>query len=193
MLKTALTNKSIEKGRALEAAEELQVVAALVKQRRDSIEQFEAAGRTELAEKERAEIAVLEQYLPPAASDDEIAAAVDAAVTATGADLGQGHGQGDESGDGRRWPARPSTAGGSTSWCAPGSPRSVVGRRKLFAVSTVYKFERPSQPLTILLGLPPQGRSPIFLPSGSGRRPDPVRACVLRFGRLCQIRSRPRA
>jgi uncharacterized protein YqeY len=85
MLKTALTARSIEKGRALEPAEDLQVVAALVKQRRDSIEQFAAAGRHELAAKERAEIAVLETYQPPAAGDDEIAAAVDAAVTATGA------------------------------------------------------------------------------------------------------------
>lgn len=85
MLKTALTAKSIEKGRALEPAEDLQVVAALVKQRRDSIEQFDAAGRAELADKERAEIAVLETYQPPAAGDAEIAAAVDAAITATGA------------------------------------------------------------------------------------------------------------
>ena len=85
MLKTALTNKSIEKSRALDAAEELQVVNALVKQRRDSIDQFEAAGRHELAAKERAEIAVLEAYLPPAASDDELVAAVDAAMTSTGA------------------------------------------------------------------------------------------------------------
>lgn len=85
MLKTALTNKSIEKGRALDAGEELQVVAALVKQRRDSIEQFTAAGRHELAAKEQAEIAVLETYQPPAAGDAEIAAAVDEAVTATGA------------------------------------------------------------------------------------------------------------
>ena len=68
MLKTALTNKSIEKGRALDAAEELQVVAALVKQRRDSIEQFEAAGRHELAAKEQAEIAVLET-LPAAGGE----------------------------------------------------------------------------------------------------------------------------
>ena len=85
MLKTALTTKSIEKGRALDAAEDLQVVAALVKQRRDSIEQFESAGRHELAAKERAEIAVLETYQPPAASDADIAAAVAAAVTSTGA------------------------------------------------------------------------------------------------------------
>jgi len=85
MLKTALTNKSIEKGRALEAAEELQVVSMLVKQRRDSIEQFTKGGRIDLADKEQAEIAVLDAYLPAAASDDEIAAAVTAAVAETGA------------------------------------------------------------------------------------------------------------
>lgn len=85
MLKTALTNKSIEKGRALEAAEELQVVAMLVKQRRDSIDQFTKGGRVDLADKEQAEIAVLDAYLPAAASDDEIAAAVAAAMTETGA------------------------------------------------------------------------------------------------------------
>ena len=65
--KTALINKSIEKKPALEPAEELQVVGALVKQRRDSIEQFQAAGRHELAEKEQAEIAMLDTYLPPSA------------------------------------------------------------------------------------------------------------------------------
>ena len=85
MLKTALTNKGIEKNKTLDPAEDLQVVNALVKQRRDSIEQFEAARRHELAAKERAEIAVLEAYLPPAASDDELVAAVDAAMTSTGA------------------------------------------------------------------------------------------------------------
>lgn len=85
MLKTALLNKSIEKRRDLEAAEELQVVGALVKQRRDSIEQFTAAGRHELAEKEQAEIAVLDAYLPPAASDEDLRAAVTAAIAATGA------------------------------------------------------------------------------------------------------------
>jgi len=85
MLKTALTNKSIEKGRALDPAEELQVVSMLVKQRRDSIEQFTAGNRPELAVKEQAEIEVLETLLPPAASADEVAAAVEQAVTDTGA------------------------------------------------------------------------------------------------------------
>jgi uncharacterized protein len=85
MLKTALTNRSIERARALDGAEELQVVAMLVKQRRDSIEQFTAGNRPDLADKERAEIVVLETYLPAPASDDEIASAVDAAVAETGA------------------------------------------------------------------------------------------------------------
>ena len=85
MLKTALTNKSIEKGRALEAAEELQVVSQLVKQRRDSIEQFTRGGRKDLADKEQAEIVILDTYLPPSASDDEIGTAVAAAITETGA------------------------------------------------------------------------------------------------------------
>jgi uncharacterized protein YqeY len=85
MLKTALTNKSIEKGRALDAAEELQVVSMLVKQRRDSIEQFTKGGRQDLADKEQAEIGVLTGYLPAAASEEEVAAAVSAAIAETGA------------------------------------------------------------------------------------------------------------
>jgi uncharacterized protein len=63
----------------------LQVVASLVKQRRDSIEQFTKGGRTDLAEREQAEIAVLEAYLPPAATPEQIDAAVDAAIAETGA------------------------------------------------------------------------------------------------------------
>jgi len=85
MLKAAIMNKGVEKGHDLDDAEVLQVVASLVKQRRDSIEQFEKAGRTDLVEKETAEIKVLDQYLPPAASADDIEAAVTAAIAATGA------------------------------------------------------------------------------------------------------------
>jgi uncharacterized protein YqeY len=85
MLKTALTNKSIEKGRALEAGEELQVVSMLVKQRKDAIEQFTKGGRKDLADKEQAEILILNTYLPASASDEEVAAAVAAAIAETGA------------------------------------------------------------------------------------------------------------
>jgi uncharacterized protein YqeY len=85
MLKTALTNKEIEKGRALDEAEALQVVAARVKQRRDSIEQFTKGGRTDLAEKEAREIEILETYLPPAMDAAELEAIVQSTIAETGA------------------------------------------------------------------------------------------------------------
>jgi uncharacterized protein YqeY len=93
MLKAAVMNKSVEKGRDLDDAEVLQVVASLVKQRRDSIEQFEKAGRADLVAKESSELAVLQSYLPPSATPEEINAAVAEAVAETGAtsakDLGK--------------------------------------------------------------------------------------------------------
>ncbi|HLG53999.1 MAG TPA: GatB/YqeY domain-containing protein [Vicinamibacterales bacterium] len=85
MLKAAIMNKGVEKGRDLEDAEVLQVVSALVKQRRDSIDQFGKAGRADLVQKEAGDLAVLEAYLPPAASAEEIDAAVSAAIAETGA------------------------------------------------------------------------------------------------------------
>jgi uncharacterized protein YqeY len=85
MLKAAIVNKGVEKGKDLDDAEVLQVVAQLVKQRRDSIEQFRKAGRDDLVAKETAEIAVLEQYQPPAAAPEDIDAAVAAAIAETGA------------------------------------------------------------------------------------------------------------
>ena len=85
MLKAAVMNKGVEKGRDLEDAEVLQVVASLVKQRRDSIEQFANAGRTDLVAKETGDLAVLEHYLPPALSAEDIDAAVAAAIAETGA------------------------------------------------------------------------------------------------------------
>jgi uncharacterized protein YqeY len=85
MLKTAIMNKEVEKNRALDATEDIQVVQAQVKQRRDAAEQFTAAGRHELAEKERAEIAILESYLPAAVPEAEIRDAVADAIRETGA------------------------------------------------------------------------------------------------------------
>jgi uncharacterized protein YqeY len=85
MLKAAIMNKGVEKGRDLDDAEVQQVIASLVKQRRDSIDQFAKAGRTDLVDKETAEVAVLEAYLPPAATPEEIDAAVTAAIADTGA------------------------------------------------------------------------------------------------------------
>ena len=85
MLKAALMNREVERGRALDEAESQQVVAALVKQRRDSIEQFTKGGRQDLADKEAAEIRVLEAYLPPAADPAVIDQAVADAIRETGA------------------------------------------------------------------------------------------------------------
>jgi uncharacterized protein YqeY len=85
MLKAAIMNREVEKGRALDDAETRQVVHSLVKQRRDSIEQFLKGGRQDLADKESAEIAVLETYLPAAADAAAIEQAVQAAIAETGA------------------------------------------------------------------------------------------------------------
>ena len=85
MVKANLMNRKIEKGSELTDEEVTKALQSLVKQRRDSIEQYKNAGRTELAEKEAAEIKVIEDYLPQAASSDEINSAVSAAVSETGA------------------------------------------------------------------------------------------------------------
>jgi uncharacterized protein YqeY len=85
MAKAALMNGEVAKGRALDDAEAQQVVASLLKQRRDSIEQFGKAGRQDLVDKETAEVTVLERYAPPSASAAELEQAVTAAIAETGA------------------------------------------------------------------------------------------------------------
>jgi uncharacterized protein len=85
MLKAAFMNKEVEKGRALDETEERQVVNSLVKQRRDSIEQFAKGGRQDLVDKETAEIVVLEAYLPPAVDPAALEKAVVEAIAETGA------------------------------------------------------------------------------------------------------------
>ena len=85
MMKTAVKNKEIEKMKPLEEAEVLAVFNSLVKQRKDSIEQFRKGGREELAQKEEQEIKVIELYLPASASDDDILQAVQEAIAETGA------------------------------------------------------------------------------------------------------------
>ncbi|MGE5813865.1 MAG: GatB/YqeY domain-containing protein [Acidobacteriota bacterium] len=85
MLKTALTNKGVEKGRELDENEGLQVVGTLIKQRRDSIEQFQRGGRQDLVDRETAEIAVLETYLPPPVGEAELSQIVEQAVEESGA------------------------------------------------------------------------------------------------------------
>jgi uncharacterized protein YqeY len=85
MVKATLMNRQIDKGAELTDEEVTKALQSLVKQRRDSIEQYEKAGRNELAQKEAAEISVIEGYLPQGASAEEINAAVSEAVAETGA------------------------------------------------------------------------------------------------------------
>jgi uncharacterized protein YqeY len=85
MVKAAMMNRKIEQGSELSDDDVQKLLRSLVKQRRDSIEQYEKAGRQELVDKEAAEITVIEAYLPQAASAGEIEAAVAAAIAETGA------------------------------------------------------------------------------------------------------------
>jgi uncharacterized protein len=93
MAKAALMNKEVEKGKALDEPESQQVMASLIKQRRDSIEQFQKGGRTDLADKEAAEIVTLEAYLPPPIDEAALERLVADAIAETGAggakDLGK--------------------------------------------------------------------------------------------------------
>jgi len=85
MVKAAVMNREIEKGGELDDEEMTKLLRSLVKQRRDSVEQYERGGRQELADKEKTEIDLIEAYLPQAASRDEIEQAIDAALAETGA------------------------------------------------------------------------------------------------------------
>lgn len=85
MVKAAIMNREIEKGGAMDDDDMSKLLRSLVKQRRDSVEQYENGGRQELAHKEKTEIEVIEAYLPQAASSEEIEAAVAAAMSETGA------------------------------------------------------------------------------------------------------------
>ncbi|HEY2646998.1 MAG TPA: GatB/YqeY domain-containing protein [Candidatus Acidoferrales bacterium] len=85
MVKSALKYKEIEKVRPLEDAEALQVLQTLMKQRRESVDQFMKGGRQDLVDKESKEIAILENYLPAGASDSDMSEAIEAAIVETGA------------------------------------------------------------------------------------------------------------
>jgi uncharacterized protein len=85
MVKTAIKNREIEKMAALTDEEAIKVLQSLVKQRRDSIEQYNRGGRPELAEKEAAEIKFIEAYLPAALDETVIAKTVEEAISETGA------------------------------------------------------------------------------------------------------------
>lgn len=107
-LKSAITNAAIEKGglgTELDEPETLVVIRKQIKQRHDSIEQFEKAGRAELAANEKAEIAILSKYLPAALTEEQIAAIVDQAIAETGAatkaDMGKAMKRAQELSEGR--------------------------------------------------------------------------------------------
>jgi uncharacterized protein len=85
MVKSALHLKSVEKMRPLEDSESMQILQTLLKQRRESVEQFTKGGRQELADKETKEIAIIEEYLPAGASDAEMAKAIEDAIIETAA------------------------------------------------------------------------------------------------------------
>jgi uncharacterized protein len=85
MAKAALMNKEIDKKGALDDGEAIKLLQGLVKQREDAADQYQKASRPELAEKEQAEIVILKSYLPAEVTDAEVAAAVDKAVSETGA------------------------------------------------------------------------------------------------------------
>lgn len=85
MVKAGIVNREIEKGGELDDDEMAQLLRSMVKQRKDSVEQFEKGARPELAAKEQTELEVIEAYLPQAASQDEIEQAVAAAIAETNA------------------------------------------------------------------------------------------------------------
>ena len=113
MAKAALMNREVEKGRALDEAEAQQVIASLIKQRRDSARAVHERRTPELAARETAEIATLEAYLPPPLDPAE-SNARSTKPSGDGRHVGEGPGHGDESGDGRSWPGAAPTDGPST-------------------------------------------------------------------------------
>ena len=84
MVKSALKNREIDKMAPLDDKESQQVLQTLIKQRKDSVEQFQKGGRQEMADKEAAEIVLIEAYLPKAAGEEEVAAGVRAAIAEMG-------------------------------------------------------------------------------------------------------------
>jgi uncharacterized protein YqeY len=85
MMKAAVMNKQVEKMKTLDEGEVIGVFNALVKQRKDSVEQFRKGGREEMAQKEESEIKIIHEYLPAAASEDDIRLAIETAIAETGA------------------------------------------------------------------------------------------------------------
>ena len=93
LLMAAIKQREVDERKTLDDAAVISVVERLIKQRRDSIEQFQAAGRTDLVDKETAELELLKQYLPQALSEEELAAAIEAAIAECGAGGAQAMGK----------------------------------------------------------------------------------------------------
>jgi uncharacterized protein YqeY len=85
MVKTALKNREIEKMAPLDDNESLKVLSTLIKQRKESVEQFRKGGRNEMADREEAEITLIESYMPKAASEDQVVEGVRAVISELGA------------------------------------------------------------------------------------------------------------
>ena len=93
MLKTALHNKEIDLMRPLNESETLQIISSMIKQRKDSIEQFAKGGRTDLVEKEEAELKVVQEFMPVQMSDDEVENVIKKAIVEVGAVSGKDMGK----------------------------------------------------------------------------------------------------
>ncbi|GIU80121.1 MAG: aspartyl-tRNA amidotransferase subunit B [Bryobacteraceae bacterium] len=93
MMKSALMKEKVDSMKELDEAAELKVLNSLIKQRKDAAEMYRQGGRPELAEKEEAEMKLIESYMPAAATEEEMAAAVEAAVAETGATSSRQMGQ----------------------------------------------------------------------------------------------------
>ena len=85
MIKTALKNREIEKMALLDDQESVKVLSTLIKQRKESVEQFRKGGRNEMADREETEITLIESYMPKAASEDQVVAGVRAVISEMGA------------------------------------------------------------------------------------------------------------
>ena len=135
MVKSAIKNKEIEKIRPLDEAESLQVLQTLVKQRKESVEQFTKGGRTDLADKETREIAIIETYLPAGASEADLDRAIEAAIAETGANSPEADGRGDQIGQGAAlrqdaWTAKRFPIACARVWNGRAEPRAWNARRR---------------------------------------------------------------
>ncbi len=168
MVKAALKNKEIDQRAPVTDAQAVQVLTTLIKQRKDSIEQFTKGNRPELAEKEAAEIVVIEEYMPKAAGDEELRQLVTSTVAelraAGSCPRAEGYGQRDEGGSGensgqrrpRRWPVGERNGQIRLGRATSRLSRSVVGQSQTWV--TRGSLSRRCRPAAL-----PPGRGPLPL------------------------------